>query len=166
MGQIKNIKLHIVTDIKKETLSSTLTCLSHHVQPFKDCFTCAEECCSCHLQTTSNCKTCRSSNLNSFSSSFFIAHISSQSRYRSCCQIHWSWSGYSRCCRFWRWYWNCLWKSDHRLCKKSITKTTAVLLCHPWIYTVRSHGTFLAYDGVLNSVWFVDCALSSLGFLP
>merc|ERR1711962_40188 len=158
MGQIKNIKLHIVTDIKQLILSCIyLRLTSHHdVQSVQDRSPCVEKCCSCVAQTTSYRTTCSSSNFNSFGASLLHSHLGTHSRHRSCCQIHRSWSCHRRCCWFWCWYWNCLRKFDHWLCQKPFIETTAVFLRYSRICVVRSYGTFLAYDGFLDSLWIVD----------
>merc|ERR1711962_1233555 len=142
MGQIKNIKLHIVTDIKftksvyqTNSIQTTKrpTNQHHDVQYLKDSSPSVEKCRSCVVQTTSCSTTSGSSNINSFGTFIFPAYICTLSWYRSCCQVHWSWSRHRRCCWIWCWYRNCLRKFDHWLCQKSIAKTSIVLLCHSWI---------------------------------
>merc|ERR1712135_155154 len=158
MGTDKNIKLHIVTDIKQLILSCIyLRLTSHHdVQSVQDRSPCVEKCCSCVHEATSCRTTCSSSNFNSFGASLLHSHLGTHSRHRSCCQIHRSWSCYRRCCWVWCWYRNCLRKFDHRLRQKSFIETTALLLRYSWICVVRSYGTFLADDGFLDSLWIVD----------
>merc|ERR1711872_1129814 len=153
MGQIKNIKLHIVTDIKQKTLSSQVS--SHHdVQSVQDRSPCVEKCCSCVHETASYCTTCSSSNFNSFGASFLHSHLGTHSCHRS-------WSCHRWRCWIWCWYRNCLRKFDHRLRQKSFIETTALLLRYSRICFVRSYGTFLAYDGFLDSLWIVDHFFSS-----
>merc|ERR1712119_272482 len=149
----------LILSIKEiRQLPSSASFTSHDdVQPLKDRLTYVEECSSCVFQTTGDGKTSSSTNLNCFGPNFFIVHNCPQSGYRSCSKVHWSWCCHRRCCWIWCWYRNSFRKFDHRLCKKSNSETPAVFICHSWIRFVRSYGTFLAYDGILDPLWIVDC---------
>merc|ERR1712142_745258 len=152
MGQIKNIKLHIVTDIKWEVTNNNNNKYHHDVQSLKDCSPRVEECCPSVVQTTSHRETSRPSNINISRTGFLIAHIRPHTRHRSCRQVHRCRSRHRWCCRIRCWYRNSVRKFDHRLRQESIAETTAILICYSWVCVVRSYGTFLAYDGFLDLV--------------
>merc|ERR1712013_654638 len=156
MGQIKNIKLHIVTDIKGRIICpdavQDISNLFHHdVQLVQNRSPRVAKCCSCVSQTTNDRQTCSCPHLYCFGTNFIIAHVHTCPRHRSCCKIHRSRSCYRRCCWIWCWYRNSFRKFDHRIRQKPFIETTAVLIRYSWICVVRSYGTFLPYDGFLDS---------------
>merc|ERR1712080_69892 len=76
-----------------------------------------------------------------------------------CCQVHWSrsclsWSGW-----IWSWDWIRLWISHHWIREEPEPEAATVLLRHPGICSLRSHGTVLPYDGFLALVRILDTFL-------
>ena len=79
-------------------------------------------------------------------------HLQQQERHWQRRQVHRCRSCHCRSRRIRSRNWFSFRKLDHRLCSQPLPQTTTFLLRHFGIRLVRSHGSFLSYDGFLAVV--------------
>merc|ERR1711936_921940 len=83
-------------------------------------------------------------------------HHRRQQGHRLSCQVHRRGRGHRRCCRIRGRDRFCVRLPHHRLRQEPLPQAATLLLRHPGIRPVRSHGTVLLDDGIPPPVRFLE----------